>query len=223
MSKKEIADKFAQQVIAAYGGEKKLRGLRDLTGKFKFVFYQRGGDELDGSATEYFKFPNKNCFEFIFPDLIMLNTCDGEKAWQCQDEKAPVEIDTERFIIHGRVRNFPLFLVENPPEWSYKGTVDIENLTGVHWIEIKYSEKEKVSLYVDPDTFLLARYQGPSRAMGNVKVTTVIHFQDYQEVEGIPFAMHVTFLINVAKFQERWYQSISLNTNLPDQIFQKPS
>lgn len=212
---------LAQKVLAAYGGQEKLSQIQDITGKFKFTFYQRDGTEMSGQGTEYFKPPNKNLFEFVFPTLVMLNACDGEKAWQCQDEEKPTPIDLERFIVHTRVRRFPLFLVQDPPAWNYKGEVDIENHSGVHWIEIKYSEKEKVSLYLDPKTFLLLRYQGPSRAMG-MKVTTVIDFEDYKSFDGVMFASHQTFLIHVTKFQERWYDSFILNSHLPDKIFQIP-
>lgn len=209
---------FAQKVLAAYGGEKKLRAVKDVTGLFKFVFLQKDGTEMGGEGTEYFKAPNKNLFEFAFPNLVMTNGCDGEKAWQTQDDQAPTSIDTERFIVHTRLRTFPLFLVENPPEWKYKGEVDLEDRSGVFWVEIKYSEKEKVSLYLDPKTFLLQRYQGPSRAMG-MKVTTIVEFEDYKPFDGVMFPTHVTFSINVNKFQERWYRQIKLNTNLPDKLF----
>jgi len=213
---------LAQKVITAYGGQKKLEAIEDITTKFEFKFFQRDGTTLTGEGTEHFKKPNKNYFEFVFPDLIMLNACDGEQAWQTEGNGEPAPIDTERFMIHTRLRTFPLSLVEDPPQWSYKGEVDLDDLEKAHWIQVIYSEKEKVSYYLDPKTFLLHRYQGPSRAMG-MKVTAVVLFDDYASIDGVMFPKHLTFLINVNKFQERWIKEIKLNTSIPDTKFQLQS
>lgn len=208
-------------MLEAYGGEKKLRAVRDITGHFRFVFYQRGGTEMRGVGTEYFQSPNRNYFEFRFPDMVMRNACDGEKAWQNQDAEPAIPIDVERFIVHTRLRTFPLFLVQDPPRWHYKGEVDLENREGIPWIEVQYSAKEKASFYLDPKTFLLWRYQGPSRAMG-MKVTTVVEMEDTKDFSGVPFPTHVSFFINVNKFQERWYREIKINSGISENIFQIP-
>lgn len=215
-------DTLVQKMLEVYGGREKLESVQSVSARFKFAFYQPNGSEMGGEGTEYFKKPDKNYFEFRFPGLTMRNSCDGKSAWQKEGEGEITSIDTDRFVVHTRLRTFPLFLVSNPPEWEYKGTVDLDDLEQAHWVQIKYSEKEKVSLYLDPQTLLLARYQGPSRAMG-MKVTTVVLLDDYKEIQGIPFPMHQTFLINVNKFQERMIQEIEFNKNLPDSLFQLQS
>ena len=182
---------FLQKVLDAYGGQEKLESIQDLQALFDFSFFQPGGEEMPGKGEEKFKRPNKNYFKFEFPHLLMVNAYNGEEAWQTENGQAPTQIDTDRFVINSRIRMFPLLLKDQSLNWNYKGIVDLDNFNQVHWIQIVYSEKEKVSLYLDSLTLWLCRYQGPSKVMGR-NVTTVVHFDDYEKIEEIPFRVMST-------------------------------
>lgn len=211
---------FLEKVLAAYGGQEKLASIKDLQAKFDFIFFQPDGTEMPGKGEENFKFPNKNYFKFEFPGLVMINATNGDGAWQTENDQEATPIDSERFILNSRLRTFPLFLTDETLNWNYKGLVDLDNFNQVHWVQVVYSEKEKVSLYLDALNYWLCRYQGPSKVMGR-NMTTVIEFKDYDIVEGIPFPKKQVFLMNVNKFQERVYEKTSINLGLSDSLFQK--
>ncbi len=209
---------FLQKVLHAYGGEEKLKSFRDLQATFDFSFFQPDGAEMPGKGEEKFKSPNKSYFKFEFPNLVMVNACDGEKGWQTENGGEAKAIDSDRFILNSRLRQFPLFLTDNAVNWNYKGMVDLDNFNQVHWVQVIYSEKEKVSFYLDPLTFWLCRYQGPSKVMGR-NITTVVHFEEYEKTSGFVFPKKQIFLINVNKFQERTYSHFQINTALSDCVF----
>ncbi len=211
---------FLGKVLAAYGGIEKLQSIKDIQTSFDFSFFQPNGTEMSGKGEEKFEFPNKSYFKFEFPELVMINATDGEDAWQTENDAEATEIDQDRFILNARLRSFPLFLTQEETNWQYKGLVDLDNFDQVHWVQVVYSEKEKISLYLDPLTFWLRRYQGPSKVMGR-NVTTVVEFEAYEKVEGTPFPKEQLFLINVNKFQQRSFQEIKINSGLEDSIFQK--
>ncbi len=185
------AKALLDRVIAATGGLDALRGVKTVIAK-QVVSSPTPTGSVDVDTTSYIEYPDKFRVEAQTPAGLLVSAFDGKTAWARDPggvRAAPPEMTAEARKNLTRDAIYLLLAAKD-------GTVRIRLLQDVrdaqgkteHVLELTGQDGEPVTLYVDPDTNLVAKETFAAGAAGQALVEE--SYSDYRRVDGVemPFA-----------------------------------
>jgi len=194
--------------------EKKMKGVKDMT--------ITSGAEIQGNEIEmilYKKAPNKSAQLIMFQGQVFQKTAfNGVKGKQIgmQGSKDLEGDDLEQAKENGQMISEMNWLI-NQPKMELKG---IESVNGKDaYVLEKLDEKGgKTAIYYDVNNGLKVKTISEGEIEGMGKMTTIIDFEDYREVNGIKFP-YVTKISGPQSLTLN-VKSIEMNTKLGDDKFE---
>ena len=180
--------------VEARGGLEKLRGIQTLrlTGKLVFA---GGGFEL--AYSELIKRPGLVRAEYTAQGLTAVQAWDGKEGWQIapfQGRKDPERQsrDDSKGLIDDADIDGPLVNAsEKGSTLEYLGTEDVDG-TEAHKIKVAQRDGDTLTVFLDPDYFLIIRVRYQHTVRG-AETQTEADFGNYERVNGvaIPFSYEI--------------------------------
>ena len=211
---KEILDKM----IEATGGRKAIESIDDSTVTGTIELIQQG---LSGTITVYKKEPNMMRIDLEIMGMLITQAFDGEKAWWVNPQTGATEEMPETEAASMKRDALPREAVFNPEKYgityAYKGKEPLDGKD--HYIiEQTYSDGFKVSLYIDPETYLITKSRGTiSSQIGEMEFEQ--HASDYKKVNGLMMAHTITSYLNGEESRIIKITEVKNNTGLEGSLF----
>jgi hypothetical protein len=187
-------DELVSRHVEARGGLEKLRAIQSLrlTGKLVFV---GGGFEL--AYSEVLKRPGMARAEFSAQGLTAVQAWDGKEGWQIspfQGRKDPERQsrDDSKGLIDDADIDGPLVdAAAKGSTLTYLGTEDVDG-TDAHKIRVSQRDGDTLTVFLDPDYFLVIRIRYQHAIRGS-ETQTETDFGNYERVNGvaIPFSYEI--------------------------------
>jgi outer membrane lipoprotein-sorting protein len=211
---KEILDKM----IDAQGGRKALAAIKDTTIAANIELAQQG---MSGNLTIYQKEPDKMRMDIEIAGMVITQAFDGVKGWRTDPMSgATVEMS------ESETRDFKKQAMGNDsllnPEkygitYAFKGKEKIQDKEYLV-LEQSYADGQKITMYLDPITYLTYKANAKVNQMG-VEIDQETIFGDYRK-EGDTVAAHtMTVFQSGAESVKMTFNKIAFNTGIQDSLF----
>lgn len=210
------------KMIEAQGGRKTLAAIQDTTMAGTIEIVQMG---INGTATLYMKEPNKMRIDIEVMGMVITQGYDGQTAWMVnpqtgQAEELPENISRE--IKRQALGNDALLHPEKYGiTYEFKGTEKIEAKDYL-LLEQTLSDGHKITLFLDPDTYLVYKSKGMTLNQAGVEVLGETVFSDYRKVDGVVVAHALTTSQDGQEYMRMTLTKITFNSNLEDSLFTMP-
>ncbi|MFW6131095.1 MAG: hypothetical protein ACOC5F_00670 [Candidatus Aminicenantaceae bacterium] len=212
---KDIIEKF----IDAQGGREALAAVKDSTISGSMQIIQMG---IEGQIAMYQKEPNKMRMEMEFMGMTQVQAYDGETGWYINPQTGATEEMTDEMaseIRRDAIGNSALLYPEKfGITYEYKGTETIEGKDYLA-VEQTFDDGNRVSMYIDPESYLLYKTKGKSLNQMGVEVETESVLSDYKKVEGIMTPHSITIYQDGEEFLTMDITEVDYNTGLKDSFF----
>jgi predicted Zn-dependent peptidase/outer membrane lipoprotein-sorting protein len=211
-------------VVEAYGGLDKLRGVKNIVTKGKMVVNTSGGMmELDGQVT--IVLPAKARADLRMPamGLEMSRIYDGQSAWRVMPQG--VQHLSAAFVEEAKKEIFrdsiPLltYISDKGVSVQYLGAEDVKGkMTDV--ILVSNTPADSLKLFIDQETkhIVKKKYQALTE-QGPAEREEFL--DDYREVSGVMVAFHTVLVDNGEKSAEITFSEVMLNTEVDESLFEK--
>ena len=209
-------------VIEAYGGLDKLKGVKNIVTRGKMVVNTPGGMmELDGEVT--IVLPTKARADLSMPGMRMSRIYDGQSAWIVMPQG--VQPLPAAFVEEGKKEIFrdsiPLLTYISHGETSaqYLGAEDVKGkMTDV--ILVSNTPADSLKLFIDQETkhIIKKEYQGLTE-QGPAEREEFL--DDYREVSGVMVAFHTVLVDNGEQSAEITFSEVMINAEVDESLFEK--
>jgi hypothetical protein len=210
-------------VIAATGGLDTLRAIRSITAVTRAALTTPNG-RIEAETTTYLQYPNRMRVETTLPAGTIVQTYDGSRAWvkdpsgthevpgrMIGDLEATFKRDTVAALVAAHDGSVHARLLPNAKDEA--GTIR-------HAIELSGPGLEPMVLYVDPETYLVARQSYVAGRPGQPLIEEL--FTDYRTVDGLQIAFTAKVRQGGQSVLERRVIDIKINAPLNPALFQRP-
>ncbi len=180
------ADEIVAKNVEARGGAAALTSLKSLRRTGRFVL---PGRNLLITLTEVRERPGRIRQEATYQGLTQIQAFDGEKGWQVQpfegrkdpalmseDDAKPFRLaaDLDGVFVNAKAKGHTL---------EYLGTEDVDG-TLAHKLRVGLKWGGEVTVWIDPDTWMVIRDLQTSTVRGAEQVTET-DYGDYERVGGV--------------------------------------
>lgn len=218
----QTVDDVINKHVAALGGMDKINAVKTVkyTGKFS-------GMGADIPVTVTIKSRNKIKMDMNFQGMSMIQAYDGTTGWSINPfsgkkdaEKMPseqVKEMKENAEWEGQLVNYK--------DKGYKAELmGKEDVEGSDTYKIKITDKDgDVTFYYLDATSYLPIKQVSKRKVKEKEITQEIYQSNYQQVEGVMFAMSVVIKTPGSdQTQSGTFDKVEVNTEVDDSIFKMP-
>jgi outer membrane lipoprotein-sorting protein len=208
-------------MIEAQGGRKVLEGLKDTTISGTMELIQQG---MNATMTMYQKEPNLMRMDIEVMGMVVTQAFDGQKGWYLNPQTGAAQDMDENMNKEFKRQALGNDSLLNPAKYgityAFKGKEkagDKECLV----LEQTMSDGHKSTLYVDPDTHLMARSKTMTLSqMGGGEVQSETIFGDYRKEGDAMVAHSMTILQDGAEFARMTLTKVTFNAGLEDSLFQ---
>ncbi len=211
-------------VVEAYGGPDKLRGVKNIVTRGKMVVNTPGGVmELHGEVTMVL--PAKARADLSMPamGMRMSRIYDGQSAWMVTPQG--VQTFPAAFVEEGKKEIFrdsiPLLTYISHGETSaqYLGAEDVKGKMA-DAILISNTPAGSLKLFIDQETkhIIKKEYQGLTE-QGPTEREEFL--DDYGEVSGVMVAFHTVMVDNGEQSVEITLSEVMLNAEVDESLFEK--
>ncbi len=210
-----------EQMIEAQGGRKVLESLKDTTVSGTMELIQQG---MNATMTMYQKEPNLMRMDIEIMGMVITQAYDGQKGWYLNPQTGTAQEMDENMNKEFKRQAMGNDSLLNPAKYgityAFKGREkagDKECLV----LEQTMSDGHKSTLYIDPDSHLMARTRTTTLSqMGGGEVQSETIFGDYRK-EGDSMVAHtMTILQDGAEFARMTLTKMTFNSGLEDSLFQ---
>lgn len=213
------AKEIVAKMIEAQGGQKSLEKIKDMTvtGTLELITFG-----MSGPMTLYQKEPNKLRIDSELMGMIFTQAHDGATAWWTNPQTGSSEEMPDQMA-----KDFKRKALDNDstlhPEkygitFNYKGKEKIEDKEYLVLEQI-YSDGYKMTMYVDPNTYLTYKIKAMTLNEMGVEVETETYLTDYKKVEGIMVAHSRKTLMEGAEYTKITIEKVSFNKGIEDSFF----
>ncbi len=208
-------------MIEAQGGRKVLEGLKDTTISGTMELIQQG---MNATMTMYQKEPNLMRMDIEVMGMVITQAFDGQKGWYLNPQTGAAQDMDENMNKEFKRQALGNDSLLNPAKYGisyvFKGKEkagDKECLA----LEQTMSDGHKSTLYIDPDTHLMARSKTTTLSqMGGGEVQSETIFGDYRKEGDAMVAHSMTILQDGAEFARMTLTKVTFNAGLEDSLFQ---
>ena len=211
-------------VVEAYGGLDKLRGVKNIVTKGKMVVNTPGGMmELDGQVT--IVLPAKARADLRMPamGLEMSRIYDGQAAWMVMPQgvqhlPAAFAEEAKKEIFRDSVQ---LLIYISDPEVSaqFLGTEDVKGKMA-DVILVSDTPADTLKLFIDQETkHIIKREYQALTEQGPAEREEFL--DDYREVSGVMIAFHTVLIDNGEQSAEITFSEAMINVEIDESVFEK--
>ena len=217
------ARKILAASVEAHGGLEKLNAVKNVVADSQTIRYTPMG-QMDLKVVLYQVYPDKMRQNIVTPQGEISIVFDGEAAFAMSPtgtQPLPPEMvtslknaifrDTVPLLVH---------LTENDVPIQYAGTGEVDGKpTSV--LLVKQPSGEMVKVFISEDTHYVVKLAFRETEQG-VTMDIETMFSDFRDVEGVKFAFHVVQNVNGELYTDNRFNSVKLNTELDESLFQEP-
>ena len=217
------ARKILAASVEAHGGLEKLNAVKNVVADSQTIRYTPMG-QMDLKVVLYQVYPDKMRQNIVTPQGEISIVFDGEAAFAMSPtgtQPLPPEMvtslknaifrDTVPLLVH---------LTENDVPIQYAGTGEVDGKpTSV--LLVKQPSGEMVKVFISEDTHYVVKLAFRETEQG-VTMDIETMFSDFRDVEGVKFAFHVVQNVNGELYTDNRFNSVKLNTELDDSLFEVP-
>jgi len=217
----QTVQEILKKIIEAQGGKEVFESVKDLTFSGNLEMPQQG---VTGSITLYKKEPDKRRVDVETMGRVSTQAYDGVTAWRNNIQTGTIEELSEEEAKDMKREALPLASILYPEKYgisfAYKGKEKLDS-KDYFVLEQTYSDGFKVTLYVDPETYLTHKSKAhvTDPTIGEIEVEQTI--ADYKKVDGLIIAHKIVTYINGQEYYKITITKASLNTGLEDSLFKK--
>jgi outer membrane lipoprotein-sorting protein len=215
------ANEILKKMIDAMGGRKVLESVRDSTLTGTWEMTQMG---MSGNLTMYQKEPNKMRWDGEVQGMVITQAYDGATAWWLNPQSGAREDMPESMAENFKRSAMGNDTLLDPAKFgisfAYKGKEKINN-KDYFILEETYSDGYKVTLYIDPETYLPYKAKSKSLSPSGAEVESETFMSDYRKIEGAMIAHSITITQGGQEFMKMTFTSVKFNTGLEDSLFKK--
>lgn len=218
------ADEAAQlleRMIDAQGGRKALGAIKDSTVSGTMELVQQG---MTGTLTMYQKEPNMMRMDMEVMGMVITQAFDGQKGWYLNPQTGTAQEMDENMNKEFKRQALGNDSLLNPAKYGItyaaKGR---EKLADKEYLVLEQTmaDGHKGTLYIDPDTGLLARSRTTALSpMGGGEVQSETIMGDYRKEGETMMAHSMTILQDGAEFIRMTLTKVEFNKALEDSLFQ---
>jgi nitrogen fixation/metabolism regulation signal transduction histidine kinase len=215
----QTADEILQKMIEAQGGRKALEAIKDNTvsGSIQMVSMN-----INGSMIMYQKEPDKMRMNFEIMGMTFAQAYDGNTAWMTNPQTGTAQEMPEKIAKYFKRQAMGNGAILNPQKhgikYELKGKEKI-NETEYLVMEQIYPDDFRVTLYIDPATYLTYKTKSKTLNQMEAEVDTESILSDYKKVEGIMTPYSITVFQDGQEYIKMAITEISYNSNLEDSLF----
>ncbi len=215
------AGQVLEKMIEAQGGRKVLESFKDTTVSGTMELIQQG---MNATLTMYQKEPNLMRMDIEVMGMVITQAFDGQKGWYLNPQTGAAQDMDENMNKEFKRQALGNDSLLNPAKYGityvYKGKEKAGDKDCLV-LEQTMSDGHKSTLYLDPDTYLMARSKTTTLAqMGGGEVQSETIFGDYRKEGDAMVAHSMTILQDGAEFARMTLTKISYNSGLEDSLFQ---
>jgi outer membrane lipoprotein-sorting protein len=206
----------------AHGGLDKLTAMKAVKMSGKIVITAQG---LEMPMVIWQKNPNKMRIESTFQDKVIVQACDGRKAWwimpfmaSAAQEMSPEQ--SQQFKDQADFEN-PLVVYK---EKGYKlELLGKEDLEGIPVFKLKLTKTGNLEIYyyLDAASGIELKSTMVLKSGANETMNEII-FADYKPVNGLMMPFHIENKINTKTQAQLTLTTIEINPVIADAIFVMP-
>jgi len=212
---KEVLSKM----IEAQGGTTTLQAIKDTTITGTMEIIQMG---MTGSVTLHQKEPNLMRIDIEVMGMVITQAFDGEVAWMTNPQTGASEPMPENFARETKRQSLGNDALLHPEKYGityeFKGKEKIEDKEYL-LLEQTMSDGHKITLYLDPATYLTYKTKGTALSQAGVEVMADTIFSDYRKVDGAVIAHSFTTYQDGQEYMRMTLTKITFNSNLEDSLF----
>lgn len=217
-------DEVLSQYYEVFGGVETLEGIETMVMNGKGVV--AGGIEFPMKIIT--KSPGRFRSETNFQGQVMVQACDGTRAWQInpmmgstEPQELPKEMADE-FAKRSELAGPFVKWKEKGYKLEYLGVVDIEG-SPCHHLKLTRDDESVENHYLDEDACVPVMTSMTARDMMGNESEQRVFYSDYKEVGDsiAPFNLKIKNAEGVQVF-EMIFDTIEVNVPLEDDIFAMP-
>jgi outer membrane lipoprotein-sorting protein len=216
----QTAKDLLDKMIQAQGGRAALAAVKETVVSGTIDMVTLG---MNGGLTMTMKEPDKMRLDIEIMGMLLTQAYDGEKAWMINSPTggAAQEMDAKQSADFRRqALGNESFL--NPEKfgitYALKGKEKINDKDYLV-LEQAYQDGEKVTLYVDPDTYLPFKSRGKSTDQNGAEIESETFMTDYRMEGGLMVAHAMSVYQSGAEFMRMSFTKVAYNTGVPDAFF----
>jgi outer membrane lipoprotein-sorting protein len=217
-SAQDIKDIRAKMVKAS-GGTQIFEDLKDLTIIGTLELTMQG---LSGSLTIYKKEPDKRRTDIELMGMLITQAYDGEIAWFTNPQTGNTEEVSGEQAAQLKRQAMPSLASIYPEKygisWEYKGKETLEEKEYI-LLNTTYPDGFKVTVYVDPETYLTYKTKSLSTGQLGTEVEVEQFSSDYKTIGGMVFPSTITSYQDGEEYSVITIDDVKVNTGLEDSMF----
>lgn len=216
----QTADEILNKMIKAQGGRKTLESIDDtlISGSMQIIPMN-----ISGSVILYQKEPNKVRMDAEIMGMTMTQGFDGNTAWftnpQTSETKEMSEKQAKFFKKQAVGKNALLNPKKIGISYSFKGKEKINDKEYLV-LEQLHPDEFKVTIYVDPQTYLIYKSNSLTLNQVEAEVESEIINSDYKKVEGIMMPHSMTIFQDGQEYMKFTITEITFNSDLENSLFE---
>ena len=215
----QSADEVLEKMIQAQGGRDKLASVKDTTVTGSFEMTSMG---MSGQTTRYHKEPGFFRMDIEVMGMLITQAYDGETARALNPQTRMTEVMPELQAKYFKKAIYGNEALLNPKKhgisFAYKGKEKIDDKE-YHVLEQSFSDGYKVTMYVDPKTFLTYKTKATTLDQMMMETESESIMSDYREVDGMMTAFNMQIFQGGEEFIVFTVSEIKYNTGLEDSLF----
>ena len=207
------------KMVEASGGKEMFENLKDLTITGSLDLTMQG---LSGSLTIYKKEPDKRRTDIEIMGMLITQAYDGEIAWYTNPQTGATEELSGDQAAQLKRQAMPSLATVYPEKygisWEYKSKESIE---GKEYLVLNstYSDGFKVTVYVDPETYLTYKTTSVTTGQLGTEVEVEQYSADYKKLGGMVFPSVITSYQDGEEYSVITIENVEVNKGLEDSMF----
>jgi outer membrane lipoprotein-sorting protein len=210
-----------EKMIEAQGGRKVLESLKDTTISGTMELIQQG---MNATLTMYQKEPNLMRMDIEVMGMVITQAFDGQKGWFLNPQTGAAQDMDENMNKEFKRQALGNDSLLNPAKYGITYVFKGKEKAGdkeCFVLEQTMSDGHKSTLYIDPDSHLMARSRTTTLSqMGGGEVQSETIFGDYRKEGDAMVAHSMTILQDGAEFARMTLTKVTFNSGLEDSLFQ---
>lgn len=215
------AGEILSRMIEAQGGRKVLESLKDTTITGTMELIQQG---MNATMTMYQKEPNLMRMDIEVMGMVITQAFDGQKGWFLNPQTGAAQDMDENMNKEFKRQAMGNDSLLNPAKYGITYVFKGKEKAGekeCFVLEQTMSDGHKSTLYIDPDTHLIARSKTTTLGqMGGGEVQSETVFGDYRKEGDAMVAHSMTIFQDGAEFARMTLTKVAYNSGLEDSLFQ---
>jgi outer membrane lipoprotein-sorting protein len=215
----QTAGEIQKKMVDAQGGPEALKSVQDLTITGSIDLVQQG---MSGTLTVYKKEPDKRRTDIEVMSMIITQCYDGKTAWWTNPQTGNKEVVSGDQAEDLKRQSMPIGASLDPAKYglSYvsKGK---EALEGKEYLVLEetYPDGLKVTIYVDPQTYLIHKLKSKLLS-GGVSYDFEQILSDYKKEGPMAMAHSIVTYQNGAEYSKITFKEFKINAGIADSIFE---